>query len=85
MSTCISVSFFRIVLNMSEGSEDELTIEKVRSEKEESFEKVPKETVFIFKFKKANGKAYCMLEYDLHQGVLLPYSAVLKGGLYAFP
>lgn len=79
MSTCISVSFFRIVLNMSEGSEDELTIEKVRSEKEESFEKVPKETVFIFKFKKANGKAYCMLEYDLQQGVLLPYSAVLKG------
>ena len=77
-----SSSCFRI--NMSEDSEDELRIEKVRSEKEESFEKVPKETVFIFKFKNAQGKSYCLLEYELRQGVPLPYSAVIKGGICPF-
>ena len=66
---------------MSKDSEDELRIEKVRSEKEESFENVPQKTVYILKFKKANGKPYSLLEYDLREGVPLPYSAVIKGGI----
>ena len=54
-------------------------IERMSSEKEETFDIVPRDTLFTFKFKNTNGKTYKMTQYTLLKGRTLPYIAVCKG------
>ena len=54
-------------------------IEKMSSEKEETYNTVPRDVLFTFKFKAINGKTYKMTQYTLLKGKTLPYIAVCKG------
>ena len=40
-------------------------IERMSSEKEDTFEKVPRDIIYTFKFKDKNGKTYKMTQYLL--------------------
>ena len=54
-------------------------IERVLSEKEMTFDIVPKDIKFKIKWKNRDNKTYGFMEYVLLGGKSLPYSAVLKG------
>ena len=57
----------------------EMEIERVNSEENKSYDKVPENTLFMFKFKSEKSKTYEFFKYELQQGKLLPYSTLLKG------
>ena len=54
-------------------------MERASSQIEPSFDKVPSDIMYKFKFKTNKGKTYKLFEYKLIQGKLLPYSTILKG------
>ena len=55
-------------------------IERVLSEKEQAFGKVPRDTLYTFKFKDVKGTTYKIVQYLLEEGKTLPYSTVVKSG-----
>ena len=65
-------------IRMSDSSSD-CEIERCESEKEEFFDSVPSTQLFTIKLKKTGGKTYRVIEYELKEGKLLPYTAFLKG------
>lgn len=65
-------------IRMCDSSSD-CEIERCESEKEQLFDTVPGDKLFTIKLKRAGGKTYRILEYDLKEGKLLPYTAFLKG------
>ena len=60
-------------------SDHEVAIERVRSEQEVAYDKVPGDVIFLLKFRNKDGKVYRINEYVLKKGRFLPYLAVLKG------
>ena len=60
-------------------SDHEVAIERVRSEQEVAYDKVPGDIVFLLKFRNKDEKVYRINEYILKNGRFLPYLAVLKG------
>ena len=54
-------------------------IERMNSEKEDNYEKVPRDILYTFKFKQKDGKTYRKTQYNLTKGKSLPYTAVCKG------
>ena len=60
-------------------SDEDMPLQRADSEKENSYNVVPKNIVFKLKFKKINGTTYEFFEYKLKKGNDLPYSTVVKG------
>ena len=56
-----------------------MEIERVNSEKNKTYDEVPENSLFIFKFKSENSQTYAFFKYELLQGKILPYSTLLKG------
>ena len=54
-------------------------IERVNSEEELVFENVPRDTVYMLKFKDTNNKTYRVLEKKKKKGKTLPYNVMLRG------
>ena len=59
-------------------------IERVFSEKEKAFDKVPQDTLYMFKFKDVKSTTYKIFQYLLEEGKTLPYSTIVKSGSYFF-
>ena len=55
-------------------------IERAFSEKEKALDNVPKDTLYMFKFKDVNSKTYKIFTYLLEEGKPLPYSTIVKSG-----
>ena len=68
-----------------DSSGDELTIERVNSQKvTPTYNVVPNNVKYTFKFKNRSGKAYSLMEYILNEGKRLPYITVIKGWYFLF-
>ena len=64
-------------------SDEDMPLQRADSEKENSYNIVPKNIVFKLKFKKLNGSTYEFFEYELKKGKDLPYFTVLKGIVFS--
>ena len=66
---------------MCESSDEDMVIERVTSETEKTYDKVPADTMFTFKLKTKENKTYDRFEFVLKEGKVLPYSVPkpLKG------
>ena len=60
-------------------SSSDCEIERCESEQEQLFDKVPGNKVYTIKLKRTEGKTYRIIQYELKEGKLLPYTAYLKG------
>ena len=60
-------------------SDSEFEIERVSSIEEALYDKVPKDTKYMLKFKNKENKTYKVLDYTLKKGKSLPYAKDFKG------
>ena len=60
-------------------NDSECEIEHVSSIEEVLYEKVPKDTKYLLKFKNKENKTYKVLDYTLKKGKSLPYAKDFKG------